>query len=84
MAPCRAGAESAAGQALQHPPVAFGRAPAQAERRLGQELQEYMYRNMIYMSATSLPSLQAARDYVQGYIYERGFKVRFETTWLNK
>ena len=50
----------------------------------GRELQEYMYKNMIYMSATSLPSLQAARDYVQGYVYERGFKVRFETTWLNK
>lgn len=52
--------------------------------RLGKELQEYLYKNMIYMSATSLPSLQAARDYVQGYVYERGFKVRFETTWLNK
>ena len=52
--------------------------------RLGRELQEYMYKNMIYMSATSLPSLQAARDYVQGYVYERGFKVRFETTWLKK
>jgi peptide/nickel transport system substrate-binding protein len=52
--------------------------------RLGRELQEYMYKNMIYMSATSLPSLQASRDYVQGYVYERGFKVRFETTWLNK
>jgi ABC-type transport system substrate-binding protein len=52
--------------------------------QLGRELQEYMYKNMIYMSATSLPSLQAARDYVQGYVYERGFKVRFETTWLNK
>ena len=52
--------------------------------RLGRELQEYMYKNMIYMSATSLPSLQASRDYVQGYVYERGFKVRFEKTWLNK
>jgi ABC-type transport system substrate-binding protein len=52
--------------------------------RLGRELQEYLYKNMIYMSATSLPSLQAARDYVQGYVYERGFKVRFATTWLNK
>ena len=50
----------------------------------GRELQEYMFKNMIYMSATSLPSLQAARDYVQGYVYERGFKVRFESTWLNK
>jgi peptide/nickel transport system substrate-binding protein len=52
--------------------------------RLGRELQEYLYKSMIYMSATSLPSLQAARDYVQGYVYERGFKVRFETTWLKK
>ncbi|MBI3325671.1 MAG: hypothetical protein HYZ81_03070 [Nitrospinae bacterium] len=52
--------------------------------RLGREIQEYLYKNMIYMSATSLPSLQAAREYVQGYVYERGFKVRFETTWLNK
>jgi ABC-type transport system substrate-binding protein len=52
--------------------------------RIGRELQEYLYKNMIYMSAASLPSLQAARDYVQGYVYERGFKVRFETTWLSK
>jgi ABC-type oligopeptide transport system substrate-binding subunit len=50
----------------------------------GRELQEYLYKNMIYMSATSLPSLQAARDYVQGYVYERGFKVRFESIWLKK
>jgi ABC-type transport system substrate-binding protein len=50
----------------------------------GRELQEYMYKNMIYMSATSLPSLQAERDYVQGYVYERGFKVRFEGAWLKK
>ena len=39
---------------------------------------------MIYMSATNLPSLQAARDDVNGYVYERGFKVRFESTWLQK
>jgi peptide/nickel transport system substrate-binding protein len=52
--------------------------------RIGRDLQEYLYRNMIYMSATSLPSLQAAREYVMGHVYERGFKVRFETTWLNK
>jgi len=60
-------------------------APTAADfSRLGQELQEYLYKHMIYMSATSLPSLQAARAYVQGYVYERGFKVRFETTWLKK
>jgi hypothetical protein len=43
-----------------------------------------MYKNVIHISATSLPRLQSARDYVQGYVYERGFKVRFETTWVNK
>ncbi|MBI3327052.1 MAG: ABC transporter substrate-binding protein [Nitrospinae bacterium] len=52
--------------------------------QLGRALQEYLYKHMIYMSATSLPSLQAARDDVKGYVYERGFKVRFETTWLDK
>jgi len=60
-------------------------APTEAEfGRLGRDLQEYLYKNMIYMSATSLPSLQAARDDVNGYVYERGFKVRFESTWLQK
>ncbi len=52
--------------------------------RLGRALQEYLYKNMIYMSVSSLPSLQAAGDYVKGYVYERGFKVRFDTTWLDK
>jgi hypothetical protein len=36
------------------------------------------------MSATTLPCIQAARDYVKGYVLERGFKIRFETTWLEK
>jgi hypothetical protein len=41
-------------------------------------------RNMIQISATTLPFMQAARDYVQGYVCERGFKLRFATTWLDK
>jgi hypothetical protein len=36
------------------------------------------------MSATSLPTLEAARDYVKGYVFMRGFKKRFETTWLDR
>jgi peptide/nickel transport system substrate-binding protein len=36
------------------------------------------------ISATTLPFIQAARDYVKGYIYERGFKICFEETWLDK
>jgi len=57
---------------------------AEEFRRFGGDLQEYLYKHMIYMSATSLPSIQAARDYVKGYVYERGFEVRFEATWLDK
>jgi hypothetical protein len=27
---------------------------------------------------------RAARDHVKGYVIERGYKFRFETTWLDK
>jgi hypothetical protein len=39
---------------------------------------------MVQMSVTTLPFIQAVRDYVQGYVFERGLKIRFETTWLSK
>jgi hypothetical protein len=39
---------------------------------------------MIYLSATSLPTIEAARDYVTGYECLHGFKKRFERTWLDK
>ena len=52
--------------------------------RLSQEVQRYIVRNMVQMSVTTLPFIQAVRDYVQGYVYERGLKIRFETTWLDK
>jgi hypothetical protein len=29
-------------------------------------------------------AFQAARDSVQGYVYERGLKIGFERTWLDK
>jgi hypothetical protein len=36
------------------------------------------------LSRSPTPFLQAARDYVKGYVFERGFKLCFETTWLDK
>ncbi len=39
---------------------------------------------MVQMSATTLPFMQAARDSVKGYVFERGIKIRFHTVWLEK
>jgi peptide/nickel transport system substrate-binding protein len=52
--------------------------------RLSQEVQRYIVRNMVQMSVTTLPFIQATRDYVKGHVFERGLKIRFETTWLDK
>ncbi len=52
--------------------------------RLSQEVQRYIVGNVVQMSATTLLFIQAARDYVKGYVFERGYKLRFETTWLEK
>ena len=52
--------------------------------RLSQEVQRYIMQHMIQISATTLPFVQAARDYVQGYVFERGFKLRFATAWLDQ
>jgi ABC-type transport system substrate-binding protein len=52
--------------------------------RISQEVQRYVAGNMVRISATTLPFIQAARHSVKGYVYERGFKIRFETTWLDK
>ena len=60
------------------------RAPTPEEwSRLSHEVQRYIVGNMVQMSATTLPFMQAARDQVKGYVFERGFKIRFETTWLD-
>jgi hypothetical protein len=48
------------------------------------EVQSYIVGNMARVSATTLPFIQAARDSVKGYVFERGFKIRFERTWLDK
>jgi ABC-type transport system substrate-binding protein len=50
----------------------------------GHELQRYVTENMLYQSVTTLPFTQAARAYVKGYANLYGYKIRFETTWLDK
>ena len=52
--------------------------------RLGHELQRHVIEQMIYLSATSLPTIEAARDYVKGYEFLHGFKKRFERAWVDK
>ena len=60
-------------------------APTQEEySRLSQEIQRYIVGNMVQMSATTLPFIQAARDNVKGYVFLRGFKIPFEAVWLEK
>jgi ABC-type transport system substrate-binding protein len=50
----------------------------------GYELQRYVTENMLFQSVTTLPFSQAARAYVKGYENLSGYKIRFETTWLEK
>jgi ABC-type transport system substrate-binding protein len=51
---------------------------------VGYELQTYDAQRLIYPSVAADPYVQAARDYVKGYVFMRGLKVSFETTWLDK
>jgi peptide/nickel transport system substrate-binding protein len=50
----------------------------------GYEFQRYVVENMISTSVASFAFLQAARSYVKGYEQLHGYKIRFETTWLDK
>jgi ABC-type transport system substrate-binding protein len=52
--------------------------------RLSQELQAYDAEQLIYPSVAADPYVQAARDYVKGYVFMRGLKVSFETAWLDR
>jgi hypothetical protein len=52
--------------------------------RLSQEVQRYIVGNMVQMSATMLPFVQATRDWVKGHVFERGYKLRFTTAWIDK
>jgi hypothetical protein len=47
-------------------------------------VQRYIVGNMVQMNATTLPFIQAAWDHLKGYVFKRGFKFRFETTWLDR
>ena len=44
----------------------------------GHEFQHYVTGIMLTCGIASLPFLQAARTDVKGYVYLRGYKVRFE------
>ncbi len=52
--------------------------------KVSHALQAYNADQLIYPSVAANPFVQAARDYVQGYVFMRGLKVSFETTWLKK
>ncbi len=52
--------------------------------KVGYELQTYDAEHLIYPSVAGDPFVQAARDYVNGYVFMRGLKVSFETTWLGR
>jgi peptide/nickel transport system substrate-binding protein len=59
-------------------------ATEEAFRQAGHDLQRYIAQNMMIASIASVPFLQAARPYVEGYEHLHGFKIQFETTWLDK
>jgi hypothetical protein len=59
-------------------------ATEEAFLQAGYDFQQYLADNMMTTSVTSLPFLQAARTSVKGYEHLHGFKIRFETTWLEK
>ena len=56
----------------------------EAYRQAGYDFQRYVADHMLITSIASVPFLQAARTSVKGYEHLHGFKIRFETTWLEK
>jgi ABC-type transport system substrate-binding protein len=50
----------------------------------GYDFQGYIAEHMMTTSVIALPFPQAARASVKGYEHLHGFKIRFETTWLDK
>jgi peptide/nickel transport system substrate-binding protein len=56
----------------------------QTQLKVAEEIQRYLAEQMIYMTVTGYPIIQAGRDRVKGYSYLRGIKVLFETTWLER
>lgn len=52
--------------------------------QVGYDFQRYVTESMMTCGIASLPFLQAARADVKGYVHLHGYKVQFETTWLDK
>jgi ABC-type transport system substrate-binding protein len=59
-------------------------ATEEAFLQAGYDFQRYVLENMMMTSVSSYGFLQAARTYVKGYENLHGYKLRFETTWLDK
>ena len=60
-------------------------APAEAALlQAGYDFQRYITESMMTCGIASLPFLQASRADVKGYVHLHGYKVHFETTWLDK
>jgi peptide/nickel transport system substrate-binding protein len=55
----------------------------EAYLQAGYDFQRYVVENMMSTSVSSYAHLQAARTYVKGYENLHGYKLRFETTWLD-
>ncbi|MGH8064499.1 MAG: ABC transporter substrate-binding protein [Candidatus Entotheonellia bacterium] len=53
-------------------------------KEAGYDFQRYVVQNMMTTSVSSYAHLQAARTSVKGYENLHGYKLRFETTWLDK
>ncbi|HSF30524.1 MAG TPA: ABC transporter substrate-binding protein [Candidatus Tectomicrobia bacterium] len=50
----------------------------------GYDFQRYVMDQMMTCGIASLPFLQAARADVKGYVHLHGYKIPFETTWLDR
>jgi ABC-type transport system substrate-binding protein len=50
----------------------------------GHDFQRYIAENMMTTGVASFPFLQATRTSVKGYVHLHGYKILFETTWLDK
>jgi ABC-type transport system substrate-binding protein len=59
-------------------------ATEEAFLQAGYDFQRYIAENMMTTGVASFPFLQAARNDVKGYVHLHGYKIRFETTWLDK
>jgi len=59
-------------------------ATEEAFLQAGYDFQRYIAENMMTTGIVSFPFLQAARTNVKDYVHLHGYKIRFETTWLDK